>query len=655
MGGVGKTALATVVAHRMKDRYPDAQLFLNLRGADPEQRPPVTPAEAMQNVIHCFRPEAWLPGTVEGLTPIYRSVLAEAGRVLLLLDNAAGAEQVRPLLPPPNCLLLVTSRAQFQLPGLATRNLDCLQPAKSRELLLELAPRLDSHADKAAELCGNLPLALEVFAGAVNDKSLTPVPELLERFAQKQEKLAPVEAAFQVSYELLPEELRRCWRLLAVFPASFDLRAAAAVWADGPLTPTLSPDGQEGTRRAGEGVARARDALQSLVNASLVEWNEASNRLRLHDLVRQFCEEKLRSGGLASAADFAEPGKSGEAGSARQGAATEEEPARFRHARHYCDVGAEADKLYLQGGENILRGLELFDRERTHLEVAFEFLVSLLTRSSGSLSPIEGESREERAATLLTSLVDAVVYASDLRFHPHQSIRWQEGQLEAARTSKQRAAEGIAFGNLGNAYAVLGDARKAIEYYEKALVASRDVGDRRVEGTVLGNLGVAYKNSGDAVKGIEFYEQQLVIAREIGDRRGEGNALGNLGNAHKNLGDARKAIEFHEQQLFIAREIGDRRGEGNALGNLGIACSDLGDAVKAIEFYEQQLVITRKIGHRRGEGNALWNSADELWKLGDRSQAIRRGESALAIYEAIGDRNAARVRETLAQWRSAAS
>jgi hypothetical protein len=310
MGGVGKTALALVLAHRLKDRYPGAQLFLNLRGADPEHRPPAPPAEIMQSVIHAFRPEARLPETLDALAPTYHSVLNDAGSVLLLLDNAADADQVRPLLPPSKCLLLVTSRAQFTLPGLAARNLDCLPPARAQELLLKLAKRLQGYEGEAAELCGHLPLALEVFAGAANNRSLTSVPELLGRLRTRQEKLEPVEAAFQVSYELLTEELGRCWRLLAVFPASFDLRAAAAVWGE---AAQASAAGVHATRaEAGPGgpanpqagtpglLESAREAMQALVNANLVEWNGDNGRFRLHDLVRQFCEEKLRASRLAA-------------------------------------------------------------------------------------------------------------------------------------------------------------------------------------------------------------------------------------------------------------------------------------------------------------------------------------------------------------------
>jgi tetratricopeptide (TPR) repeat protein len=644
MGGVGKTALATILAHRLKDRYPDAQLYLNLRGADPDHRKPVTPGEAMQSIIHTFHPEAKLPDEPDALAPIYRSVLTDAGRVLLFLDNAAGADQVRPLLPPGNCLLIVTSRTQFTLPGLATRNIDCLQPEKSQELLLKLAPRIKGHEQDAAELCGHLPLALEVFAGAVNDKKLYPVQELLERLRTRQEKLDPVDAAFQVSYELLGDELQKCWKLLAVFSASFDLRAAAAVWSSG-FSWSGPPEG--GIPNIPDS---ARDAMQTLVNASLVEYNETNQRFRLHDLVRQFCDGKLNK--------------------------AERTTARLRHARNFHDVGKETHQLYMKGGESMLRGLELFDRERAHIEAAFEWLQ---TRT------------DEESSRLLLFLGNTVAYMGDLRFHPRQRIRWSEAQRDAARRAKYREAEAVALGNLGNAYADLsetrraieffeqvigiyrelddrrgeanalgslgvtyanlGETRKAMKFYEQALVIHRELGDRSAEGADLGNLGIAYKHLGEARKAIEFYEQQLKIVRGIGDRRGEGTVLGNLGVSYSNLGETRKAMKFYEEALLIDRELGDRSAQGADLGNLGNAYGTLGETRKAIEFHEQFLSIAREIGNRRWEGYALWNFAVTLDKLGDREQAIARAEAALKIYAAIQDPNAAKVRAQLAKWR----
>jgi tetratricopeptide (TPR) repeat protein len=631
MGGVGKTALATVLAHRLKDKYPDAQICLNLRGFDQTDRKPMPPAEAMQGIIHFFEPEAKLPEMVEDLVPIYNSVLNEAGRVMLFLDNAANVEQIQPLLPPSNCLLLVTSRNQFSLPGLVTRNIDCLPPDKSRELLIKLAPRIKGHVAIAADLCGHLPLALEVFAGVVNEKTLHPVEKLVARLHNQDSKLGKVEATFQVHYYLLEEPLRRCWTLMAIFPANFDLPAAAAIWE-------METDA-------------SRDIMEALLKVSLVETDEGKLRFRLHDLVRQFCSEQM--------------------------SVAERDTAMMRYVRHYTKVGEDAQQHFLKGGDGVLRGLELFDGERVHIEAAYEWLVP---------------KRDETSAALLISLVGAVVATGqELRFHPRQSIRWLEGQREAARITKNRQAEGVAYGGLGSAHFDSGEPRKAIEFYEQALVITREIGDRHGEGTALGNLGIAYgalsvprkaiefyeralvifheigdrrgegsvrgnlgiayKDLGDARKAIEFYKQQLVITREIGDRQGEGSALANLGIAYKNLHEPRKAIEIYEQALVIDREIGNRRGEGQDLGNLGVAYKDIGDMRKAIEVYEQAIVIARETGDRRGEGTLLFNSALALDKLGDRAQSIVRAEAALKIYVAVKDPFIPKVRALLEKWR----
>ncbi len=644
MGGVGKSALALALAWRLRDRYPDAQLLVHLHGADPERRPPVTPAEALQTVIHAFHPEARLPEEIESLQAIYRSVLQDAGRrCLLLLDDAADADQVRPLLPPPNCLLLVTSRHQFTLPGLMTRPLGLLVPDKSVELLLRLAPRFDGRtAADAAALCGHLPLALEVVAGLVNESPLLSVPELLDRIRAKKVTLESVDAAFAVSCDLLDSAQRRRWGLLSVFPGSFDLAAAAAVWSSGRLDST---PGLVGATPAVEN-DEVLDSMQALVKASLVESDTINRRLRLHDLARDFAARQM----------------------------TEEEAyaARLRYAEHFTQVASRAEDLYLAGGAKVVEGLTLFDRERPNIEAAFELLSAYCDRrregakaSAGGVhapSTATGEGAKHGQAgaaapihaachELLVSLVDAIAYTSRVRFHPRQCIRWFESQIAAAREIGDRQAEGNALNNLGIAYGLLGDAHKAIEFYEEHLAIAREIGDRRGEGDALGNLGVTYRNLRDARKAIELCEQALVIAREIGDRRGEGKALGNLGNAYADLRDHRKALEFHEQALVTDREIGDRFGESADLGNLGIAYRNLGDAHKAIELYEQRLVIAREIGDRRGEAKSLWNSAVALKMLGQLPEAIARAEAALEIYAEIESPMAAKGRAEVVAWR----
>jgi tetratricopeptide (TPR) repeat protein len=672
MPGIGKTALALVLAHEWAPRFPDAQLFLDARGTQPD--PPAAQA-LMEQVIRTFHPDAApLPDDPDALAARYRQVLG-GKKVLLLLDNARDAVQARPLIPPAGCAFIVTSRLSILLGTVRPHDVGRLPDTEAAALLREFHPDLtDAHAAALVKLCAGLPLALRLAGSHLAlDGPAPDVSGYLRKLGGGRLAHLDAEAAeageitisetLRLSTAQLPPDERAAWEKLGVFTASFEARAAETI--------------------AGAG----EEMLGRFVRRSLLE-REGGDRYRLHDLAADYARAQLGSDAL---------------------------PTLHRtHAAHYTAVGDETQGIYMKG--DAVGGLALFDRERAQIEAAYTWLAAR---------------GDEAAARQVLALVGAVVYAGDLRFHPHQRIAWLESQLRAARLVGDRQAEGTALGNLGsahftlggageaiefyeqwlviareigdrsgegsalgnlgNAHAAMGDARKAIEFHEQALVIDREIGDRRGEGNALGNLGIAHDHLRDARSAIGFYKQQISIFREIGDRRGEGNALGNLGNAHYSLGDARQAIEFHEQhrdisreigdrsgegnalgnlgiahknlgdvgeaiefyeqQLVIVREIGDRRGEGNALGNLGIAHYSLGDARQALEFHEQRLAIAREIGDRRGEGNALLNSAVALHTLGNRPEAIARAEAALAIYEAVESPTAAKVRAALAEWR----
>jgi hypothetical protein len=260
MGGIGKTALALKLVELLKSRYPDAQFFLDLKGASNQ---PLATGDALAHVVRAYHPTAKLPDSETELRGLYLSVL-EGQRALLLMDNAANAQQVEPLIPPADCLLLVTSRQHFTLPGLAAKNLDIMTAEDAREMLLTIAPRIGPQADEMATLCGHLPLALRLAAAAmVKYRNLSPA-DYLQRLHDRQQRLQLIDASLSLSYELLSEEWRQRWRWLAVFPDTFSADAAAAVWEfDMP---------------------RAQDSLGELLAASLMEWNESIQRYRLHDL-----------------------------------------------------------------------------------------------------------------------------------------------------------------------------------------------------------------------------------------------------------------------------------------------------------------------------------------------------------------------------------
>ena len=635
MGGVGKTALALKLAAQLAPRFPDAQFFLDLKGAHDSARGerPLTPAEAMAHVIRSYSLEARLPDDPQQLAAMYLSVL-HGKRALLLMDNAADAAQVAPLIPPEGCMLLVTSRWRFALSGLYAKDLDALPPDDACKLLLTIEPRIGAQAGQIAELCGRLPLALRLAGSALAEHKDLPPQDYARRLTDAKRRLELVDAPLSLSYDLLGEPVRRLWSMLAVFPGTFAVPAAAAVW---------QTDADQ-----------ARNTLGELLRVSMLDWDQSTSRYRLHDLARIFADSRLAEGDRYEAS--------------------------LRHATHYEAILREAQALYKKGGGSVALGLALLDLEWHNARAGQEW-------SAGKADI------DEAAARLCNDYPDAGVNCLSLRQHPREQIRWLEAAVSAARRLKDRGAEGRYLGNLGLSYAHVGETRRAIEFHEQALAILREIDDRRGEGATLGNLGNAYADLGETRRAIEFYEQRLAIAREIGDRRGEGAALGNLGNAYADLGETRRAIEYHEQALAIHREIGDRRGEGNALGNLGIAYADMGETRRAIEFQEQHLAIAREIGDRRGEGNALGNlgnayadlgetrraiefyeqalaidreSGDRrgeasslgnmsmaMDRLGDRQGAIRRAQEALAIYEEIEDPRAAQVRKKLDEWRGA--
>jgi tetratricopeptide (TPR) repeat protein len=585
MGGIGKTALSLVLAQRLKDRFPDGQIFIDLKGTSEK---PLAASGAMEQVIRAhLGSDARTPEDEAELAGLYRSIL-KGKQTLLLLDNAASREQVEPLLPPEYCCVLVTSRKKFALSGLKPWDLDPLSPEDARELLLAIDPQIGGNANRLAELCGYLPITLKAAAYLLVEMPDLAPEKYIEELGDERTRLKQLgrsgedldaEACFGLSYSRLPAETSRVFRLLSVFPADFDAEAEEVICQD------------EGHR-----------ILSELVRWSLVEYQrqspEREGRYHLHDLLKLFAAGKQEEDGGANTTN----------------------KAMLRHAEHYGTILKTANEIYKNG--NVLAALMKFDLERKNIEAGWIWAKNNFA---------------ERDAAFLSSAYLDWPYLLDLRMHPKELILWMETALSAARQMNDCSMERVHLGNLGTAYSNLGEPRKAIDFYDQALKISREIGDRLSEGAVLGNLGTAYHYLGELRKAIDFYNQALKISQEIGDRRSEGNLLGNLGLAYYHLGEPRKSINFYDQALKISREIGDRRGEGNLLGNVGLAYYDLGEPRKAIDFYDQALKISREIGDRRGEGNRLSNLGLAYYDLGEPRKAIDFYDQALKITREIGN------------------
>ncbi len=513
-GGVGKTELARKLAHEIADYFPDAQMSIDLLGTSEK---PTTPEDVMRRLLEPFYVGQKLPDDETQLRGLYQQTFANK-KVLLLLDNAANAAQVRPLIPPAPSAAIITSRQHFSLTEFGMREplrLDVLSPEKASELLRGASPKLNDasteEANQLSKLCGYLPLALRVAASLLNDRPDWTVATLLNRLQDEHTRLKrlkregdyDVEAMLNLSYELLNDDLKKNFRTLGIFTAPFAKVSASAVLE---IEDEEELDGVLGK-------LLGRNFLNSQTSQGVVE-----TLYSLHDLTRLYATQKLLE-------------------------EKEYEETLTRYAEHFLNWASETNTLYKKGNENILVGLAQFRFIWVHLYSAYERLLP------------EEKNRPQNVDRWLSNFPDRCVYVLGLYIPPREKIYILQTALDAARRLKDKQAEGVHLGNLGLAYAALGDARKAIEFYERALIIDREIGDRHGEGAALGNLGVAYKNLGDPRKAIEFYEQHLSLAREIGDRHGEGNALGNLGNAYKGLDEMDKVRNFWQSALEIFRAI----------------------------------------------------------------------------------------------------
>jgi tetratricopeptide (TPR) repeat protein len=603
MGGMGKTSLALHVAHSLaaEGAFPDAQLYINLKGTDLE---PVEPAGALQALLTALLgPDPGRPEDLEALTRLWRGAL-HGKQALLLLDNAAHAAQVRPLLPgSPTCAVLITSRQRFALPGADLLDLGRLRPDEARRLLLALAPHLtEEEAQVIAERCAGLPLALRIAGNylALNDDFTAAeyAAQLADERARLRHLRDPddpdldVAATLSLSVAQLDAGTGWAWSLLALFPAPFDHRAAAALWGDGPAPTAGTGPGHDTGKEASTGAwqplteASALERLRTLRNRSLVSFDTEERRYSLHDLLRLAARRELD--------------------------AVRSTGAHARLARHFLAMARAAEQSQ--------HFLEL-DPDWPHLRAALEYAA-------------------EEDIGLLSELALALDEYWSARGLARERATWSRRAAKACAAAGRHVEEGVHLGHLGQAYADLGNPRRAIEYYGKALATSRSAGDHRGEGRHLLHLGQAYADLGDARRAIHEYEQALAIATEIGDQRAEGRILGGLGNAHADLGEAQAAIGYQQRALQIAQAIGDRRSEATHLDNLGRAQAGLGDMQQAIACHRAALAIQREVGDCRGEGNALDNLGRAYASQGQIPRAIDYLEQALEIARRIGDQRA---------------
>ena len=615
--GVGKTALALAWAHDAAARFPDGQLYVNLRGYDPDH--PVSAADALAGLLRSLGvPGKDIPAETEDRARRYRTLLA-GYRFLVLLDNARDVAQVRPLLPgTAGCAVLITSRDSLE--GLAARDgarrldLDVLPLADAVELLRSLiGSRVDDDpgaAAKLAGLCARLPLALRIAAELAVARPEAPLRELASELAVSRldgldagEDQSDVRAVFSWSVRHLPDDEAAAFALIGLHPGEhLDVHAVAAL--------------------TGTSTARARRVLAGLHRASLLQVT-GPDRYGMHDLLRAYAREQA----AAMEQKGAMKGPSDPGG--------RREPALTRLFDYYLAAAAAAmDVLYpaethrrprVAPTTAVVPAMPGEADARAWLDAERANLVAVVARSANRGWP-------RHATDLARTLFRYLMNGS----HLPQATTIYDRALQAARQSGDIAAEAEALNGLGGIASMKGRFREAGDKYEAALERYRECGDGAGRARVLHNLGSIEIQLHNLRAAASYYRQAITAAEDAGDSIGAVRALADLAAAETEMGSYEEAAEHLRRALPVLRQANDQFYEAEALERIGDLSLMRGQLAQAAAFFEQSLALYRRIDNPTGLASALGSLGEVSFRQGEYQDATRYLRQALDLFRETG-------------------
>ncbi len=697
MAGIGKTTFAVHAAHQLTATFPDGQFFLPLHAHTPGQQP-VEPADALASLLLTAGvPSAQIPPGLEARSGRWRDHVA-GKKILLLLDDAAGHEQVRPLLPgTAGSLVLITSRRRLAaLEDAAAISLDTLPAEDAGTLLARLAARPGIRADDAAvrditRLCGYLPLAVSMAASQLRHHPTWSAAQLAADLAAAKDRLAlmqaenlSVAAAFDLSYADLSPGTQRLFRRLGLLPGpTIDAYATAAL--------------------DGTSFDLARRDLGQLYDQHLI-GEPAPGRYQLHDLLREHART------LAAADDPAD-----------RDAAVERLLDYYLHAALAADrhiptwhtayrprpvvrwpgdapdlstlgqaaawLQAERPNLHAVAGSAAAAGRHLhavwipaamggFLVQRGHWDQAAALHQTALTaaRHAGDLPGQAATLHELGLMGTLTgdypaaaaSLAQAVALYGDIGDQAGQAyalcqlgivqvstgdyrggIASAERALALARGCGDQRAKACALQSLGGTQQLTGEYLASAGNLAGALDLYRSLGHRLGEAETLSGLGLLQTATGDYIAARASSSQALEIFRDLGDRPNQAWALNDLGMLQQLTGDYPAAAASHQQALDLFRDLGQPLGQAEALNNLGQLATRTRDTRQARDQHTRALAIARDLRALPEEARALEGLGNSHVQDGNPGQGAACLRQALTIYQRIGAPAAQRVQETL--------
>lgn len=639
MPGVGKTSLAVHAGHRLlaDGRFADVQLAVDLRGYDPD-RPPADP----NAVLEGFLRRLGVPGDriqhlgLADRARRFRELVADRG-ALVLLNNAASAEQVRPLLPDgPDSFVLVTSRRLLtDVPSARPLVLDVLTAEESVDLLRRAAGDVvDTEPGAAAEiaaLLGHLPLALDLVAARMRANPDWTLTDHLERLRHHRRSLrldTGVEVAISLSYRDIPPARKRAFRLLALHPGA-DLTPPATAALTG-----ADPD-------------QARDDLDQLAAASLLQQPEPG-RYRFHDLIRTYAGSRAHDEDPAGA---------------RRTAVT-------RLAEHYLHTAALAvDLIYPHERDRrpqvpragTPQPLPDPDAARAWLDAGRTTLLAIATHPDQDGALLAGILHRHLAVTgrytdarlLHEHVIARARQHSDVAAEARALLDLGEidvrtGQYDQAIDHVQRALalpDGLS-GSIPTARALrylamanqfTGRYDRATDHLEQAVEVSREAGDRPGEASGLGNLGVIHQLTGRYEAAAEHHRRAMAVFDALGAVEDKARALNHLGTLDRLLGRYAEAAEHHRRALALFTDVRALEGQASAHDQLGVAERLAGRHEQAHDHLRRALELSRRIGDRDDEARVLDDLGDLHRTTGRHDLATEHHDLALRLYRDLGD------------------
>ncbi len=620
--GIGKTALAVHWARRVADRFPDGQLYVNLRGFDPGAAP-MDPADAIRGFLDAFEvaPQR-IPVGVDAQAALYRSLLS-GKRVLVVLDNARDTSHVRPLLPgSPGCVVVVTSRNR--LAGLVTAEgahpltLELLSAGEAVDLLTSRlgAARVRAEPEAVDEIvtrCARLPLALAVVAARAASHTTFPLAALAADLREAQGGLdtfdggdpaTDLRTVFSWSYEALSTDAARLFRLLGLHPGPDIAAPAAASLAGAPLR-------------------RVRASLAELSRAHLVA-EDTPNRFSFHDLLRAYATELVHT--LDSDSD--------------------RRAALYRVLDHYLHT-AHAAALVLDPYRHPITPDPV--RPGVAPEMIADRPAALTWFAAEQLVLLAALDRAARAGCdrYTWQLAWALADILEWRGYWEDWATTQHAALAAAQRLDDPAGRAHAHRHLSGAHMRLGHLDNAHDHLLRALELDAGRGDNAGQAYTHRSLAKLFGLQGLHAEALSHARQALDLCRAAGHRPGEARALYMVGWKHAQLGDHEQAHTTFQQALVLLQQVGDRYGQAFAWDGLGFTHHHLGHHQKATTCYHQALSRYRDIGDRYVEAETLTRLGETRHAAGNHDSAKDAWRQALAIYTELGHPAADDVRTKL--------